>query len=65
MKIYQTQRGLPKPLPKAGKKRTLYTENTGIKLPTGENSYTPPPDSMPCFGWEDSFHNSLGKDKKE
>ena len=43
MKIYQTQRGLPHPLPKAGKKRSLQSEATGIKLPVkAKNTYTPP-----------------------
>lgn len=39
MRVYQTQRGQPKPLPKAGKRSSLQTEAKGIKLPTGKSSH--------------------------
>lgn len=40
MRVYQTQRGQPKPLPKAGKRSSLQSEANGIKLPTGKSSHT-------------------------
>ena len=39
MRVYQTQRGQPKPLPKAGKRSCLQTEAKWIELPTGKSSH--------------------------
>ena len=51
MKIYQTQRGLPKPLPKAGIKRSLQTEAKGIRLPTGKNTHATLVDDIMYDAW--------------